>query len=153
VTWVVAPNSQRSYLLSSSLSAQGPTFVIKVDVPLVSLDVYVKTGSKSVQGLTKHDFLLYEDGHLREIQHFSSSVEPIKLFAIAPWGVPHGIPRTRDESSNCEIEKRELLAQTFYGTMKAAAGSNPVEFNSPTYKEIQMAVEKMRAVPAIGEPT
>jgi hypothetical protein len=132
------------FALGATLSAQEPTFAIKVDVPIVSVDVSVKTGSKSVQGLTKEDFLLYEDGRLQEIQHFSSSVEPIKLFAISPWDLPYGIPRARNESTNREME---LLVEKFYGTMKAAAGFHPVEFNSPTYREIQLAVEKMRKVP------
>jgi hypothetical protein len=134
------------FALGATLSAQEPTFAIKVDVPLVSVDVSVKTGSKSVQGLTKDDFLLYEDGRLQEIQHFSSSVEPIKLFAIAPWSLPYGLPRGRDEISNRENEALELLAEKFHGTMKAAAGV-PAQFNSPTYREIQLAVEKMRTVP------
>jgi VWFA-related protein len=50
------------------------TFFAPVDVPLVSVDVYVfDGGGRPVPGLTRDDFELYEDGRQVEISHFFAS--------------------------------------------------------------------------------
>src|SRR6185436_13974369 len=52
---------------------ESATEVVKVDVDLVKIDALVlqKNTARIVGGLTKQDFLLYEEGIKQQITHFS----------------------------------------------------------------------------------
>jgi Ca-activated chloride channel family protein len=59
------------------LAAQDDTFKLKVDVPVVSLDVIVQDANNHpLTDLRRQDFQLYEDGVLQEVTHFSSADTP-----------------------------------------------------------------------------
>jgi VWFA-related protein len=50
------------------------TFFAPLDVPLVSVDVFVfDTGGRPVPGLTREDFDVFEDGNRVEVSHFYAS--------------------------------------------------------------------------------
>jgi hypothetical protein len=134
--------------LGTVLSAQEPTFVIKVDVPLVSVDVAVKAGSKSVQGLAREDFLLYEDGELQEIKHFGTSTEPIKLLALSP-NAPFSPPATQNNPMTPGGVQLAMVADRFYGIMVTRQEPFRPEKkdNFFTYLQLRTAVERMRALP------
>src|ERR1044072_537031 len=55
--------------------------VVKVDVDLVKIDALVlqKKTARIVGGLTKEDFLLYEDGIKQELTHFSQDELPLSV--------------------------------------------------------------------------
>ena len=55
--------------------------VVKVDVDLVKIDALVlqKKTARIVGGLTKEDFLLYEDGIKQEVTHFSQDELPLSV--------------------------------------------------------------------------
>jgi Ca-activated chloride channel family protein len=57
-----------------------PTF--KTGVAEVRVDVQVNDGKRNVQGLTKDDFLLYDNGRPVTIQHFSQSAEPLDIVLL-----------------------------------------------------------------------
>ena len=62
--------------------AQGPAQV-KVDVQLVTLDVYVDTTvGKPVTNLGREDFALFEDGEPREIRNFESAENPYNILLL-----------------------------------------------------------------------
>jgi hypothetical protein len=134
--------------LEPGLSAQEPTFTIKVDVPFVSVDLGVKAGSKSVQGLTKEDFELYEDGQLQNIKHFASAPEPIKLLAVTccPLSYEEGL-RTRAVINTPELY--EQFVNKLYAVMVTQKWppGNPSPGNNFSYGQLRTAVEKMRTVP------
>ncbi len=77
--WKIAPVLLAGILASGSGAAQVPetpqaTFFAPVDVPLVSIDVYVSAhGGHPVPGLTEQDFEVFEDGVEVEISHFYAS--------------------------------------------------------------------------------
>jgi hypothetical protein len=127
--------------LGAILSAQEPTFAIKVDVPLVSLDVSVKAGSKAVQGLSKEDFQLYEDGQLQDIKHFTADRDPIKLLAFLPS------PLSAGGAANPDLMTQ--FADKLFGVMvtRKWPPSIPSPGNHFTYGQLKTAVERMRAVP------
>jgi Ca-activated chloride channel family protein len=56
---------------------------IKVDVELVTLDVYVddQTG-KPITSLAREDFMLFEDGNEREIRSFDSAENPYNILLL-----------------------------------------------------------------------
>jgi hypothetical protein len=136
------------FVLGTVLSAQEQTFVIKVDVPLVSVDVAVKTGSKSVQGLAKEDFLLYEDGELQEINHFETSAEPLKLLALSP-NAPFSPPATQNNPMTPGGVQLAKVADRVYGIMVTTEQPPRPEKrnNFFTYLQLRTAVERMRALP------
>jgi Ca-activated chloride channel family protein len=56
---------------------------IKVETELVNLNVVVKDrGGRSVSGLKKEDFEVYEDGVRQEISHFSADEKPLRLVLL-----------------------------------------------------------------------
>ena len=57
-----------------------PTF--KTGVAEVRVDVQVNDGKRNVQGLTKDDFLLYDNGRPVTVQHFSQSAEPLDIILL-----------------------------------------------------------------------
>jgi VWFA-related protein len=64
-----------------------PDYSIKVNVPLVNVDVLVttKTG-QFVPGLKKDNFRLYEDGSPQEIANFTVSKAPITAVLLVEYG-------------------------------------------------------------------
>jgi VWFA-related protein len=77
--WKIAPVLLAVILASGAGAAQVPdtpqaTFFAPVDVPLVSIDVYVSEhGGHPVPGLTEQDFEVLEDGVEVEVSHFYAS--------------------------------------------------------------------------------
>jgi len=67
--------------------------VVKVDIDLVKIDALVlqKNTARSVGGLNKEDFLLYEDGIKQEITHFSQDQLPLSVVVAIDRGpaCPH----------------------------------------------------------------
>ena len=57
-----------------------PTF--RTGVAEVRVDVQVNDGKRNVQGLTKDDFLLYDNGRPVTVQHFSQSAEPLDIVLL-----------------------------------------------------------------------
>jgi VWFA-related protein len=66
-----------------ALAAAQEPFVLRVDVPLVSLDVFVDdpTG-KPIIDLKQEDFIALEDGAVREIRNFSSAETPYHVLLL-----------------------------------------------------------------------
>lgn len=58
--------------------------VIKVDTELVTLDAYVfdKKDHQTVSGLTKDDFVIYEDGIKQELSHFSQDESSLSIVLL-----------------------------------------------------------------------
>lgn len=56
--------------------------VIKVDIDLIKVDALVlqKNTARSVGGLKKEDFLLFEEGTRQEITHFSQDTLPLSYW-------------------------------------------------------------------------
>jgi len=64
-----------------------PDYSIKVNVPLVNVDVLVTTKSgQFVPGLKKDNFRLYEDGSPQEIANFTVSKAPITAVLLVEFG-------------------------------------------------------------------
>jgi VWFA-related protein len=64
-----------------------PDYSIKVNVPLVNVDVLVTTKSgQFVPGLKKDNFRLYEDGSPQEIANFTVSKAPITAVLLVEYG-------------------------------------------------------------------
>ena len=65
------------------LTAQDPALRLRVDVPLVTLDVGVlDPNGRPLTSLTQEDFSLFEDGQEREIKNFSSVETPYHMLAL-----------------------------------------------------------------------
>jgi Ca-activated chloride channel homolog len=65
------------------LSGQETVYTLKVDVPLVALDVSVKDPSgKPVNDLTGADFDVYEDGIRQELRYFTSVSTPYNILLL-----------------------------------------------------------------------
>jgi VWFA-related protein len=63
--------------------AQTPTFTIRVDVPLVTVDVTVSDiDDRPVTNLTRDDFLIFEDGKPQEIRAFSALDSPNSILLL-----------------------------------------------------------------------
>ena len=63
--------------------AQEPVYILKVDVPYVSVDVSVQdTAGRTVTDLSKDDFEVYEDGIRQEIRYFSPVATPYNVFLL-----------------------------------------------------------------------
>jgi len=70
-------------LLSATLAAAQGGLTIRVDVPLVSLDVTVTDATgKPVNTLTRSDFSIYEDGTLQQIHNFSAVDIPYNVLLL-----------------------------------------------------------------------
>jgi VWFA-related protein len=64
-------------------AAQESLYTLRVDVPLVSVDVAVRDPSGSpVNDLLKEDFEIYEDGEVQEIQYFSPATSPYSVLLL-----------------------------------------------------------------------
>ena len=71
------------YLGRPVVTAQDPALRLKVDVPLVTLDVSVLDPSgRPLTNLTQEDFQIFEDGQQREIKNFSSVETPYHILAL-----------------------------------------------------------------------
>ena len=83
--------TMRGYLILSSLLiivatcvlAQDIPLTLRVDVPVVSIDVGVEdpTG-RALTNLTQEDFSIYEDGQPKEVKHFSPIETPYHVLAL-----------------------------------------------------------------------
>ena len=63
-----------------------PDYSIKVDVPLVSLDVLVTTkDGQFIPGLKKENFRIYEDGNPQTISNFNQSAAPITAVMLIEY--------------------------------------------------------------------
>jgi VWFA-related protein len=73
---------------SSTPSPATSAEVVKVDVDLVKVDALVlqKKTARSVSGLNKEDFLLFEDGTKQEITHFSQDKLPLSVLVLIDRG-------------------------------------------------------------------
>ena len=62
--------------------------VVKIDVDLITIDALVlqKNTARVVGGLTKDDFLLYEDGTKQNITHFSQDSLPLSVLLLIDRG-------------------------------------------------------------------
>jgi len=67
----------------ASARAQEPLYQLRVDVPLVSVDVRVTDASnQSMTSLTEKDFIVVEDGAEQQIQSFSSVDTPYNILLL-----------------------------------------------------------------------
>jgi Ca-activated chloride channel family protein len=67
----------------ASVAAQDSPYTLKVDVAMVSVDVAVFNSSGvPVEGLSKEDFAVYEDGRRQAIQVFASSDTPYNVLLV-----------------------------------------------------------------------
>ncbi|MBI4473680.1 MAG: VWA domain-containing protein [Acidobacteria bacterium] len=65
------------------VSAQEPIYTVKVDVPLVSIDVSVTDASGNpVSDLSQSDFVVLEDGVPQPIRHFSPVSAPYNILLL-----------------------------------------------------------------------
>jgi VWFA-related protein len=65
------------------LCSQEPDFTLKIDVPLVTVDVTVVDGTgNTVQNLPRDAFELYEDGALQEIRYFVPVSAPYNILLL-----------------------------------------------------------------------
>src|SRR5215471_5462166 len=62
--------------------------IVKVDVDLVTLDALVleKNTARIVGGLTKDDFVIYEDGAKQTVTHFSQDSLPLSVLLLIDRG-------------------------------------------------------------------
>jgi len=86
-----------------------PDYSIKVNVPLVNVDVLVTTkNGQFVPGLKKENFRLFEDGSPQEISNFAVTQAPITAVLLLEFA-----------STNYVMERDALIASyTFANTMK-----------------------------------
>jgi Ca-activated chloride channel family protein len=70
-------------LLAPALLAQNDPFTLKIDVPVVSVDVVVSdTNGALVGDLDKADFQIYEEGAPQDIRFFSPVSAPYNIFLL-----------------------------------------------------------------------
>src|SRR5262245_18458010 len=70
-------------ICGTGVLAQDSLYTLKVDVSMVSVDVAVfNTAETPVPGLTKQDFVIYEDGRRQEIQSFASLDTPYNVLLV-----------------------------------------------------------------------
>src|SRR6266550_8068077 len=63
-----------------------PDYSIKVDVPLVNLDVLVTTkDGQTIPGLKKENFKIFEDGNAQAISNFNQSAAPITAVMLIEY--------------------------------------------------------------------
>src|SRR5689334_515373 len=68
------------YVLIAILFAQ--SFQLRTDVDLVVVPVSVRSGDRIAGGLTKDDFILFEDGKPQEISNFSADPQPLSAAIV-----------------------------------------------------------------------
>jgi hypothetical protein len=117
-------------VLGAAVTGQEPA-VFRSAVTAVSVDVWVRAGSKPLHGLTKEDFVVYEDTQPQAIAHFTGSREPIKLLALTATPAP----------------SRALVATAgkFHRFMHTNSTNRPPFYIS--YSGLRAAVDSMRTVP------
>jgi VWFA-related protein len=72
-----------AFTLVLSVVAQDPSFRIRVNVPVVSLEaVVLNSNGRPVTTLKRQDFSIFEDGAPREIQNFSSVESPYSILLL-----------------------------------------------------------------------
>ena len=72
-----------AFTLVQSVVAQDPSFRIRVNVPVVSLEaVVLNSNGRPVTTLKRQDFSIFEDGAPREIQNFSSVDSPYGILLL-----------------------------------------------------------------------
>jgi VWFA-related protein len=70
-------------LVSATLCAQQPDYTLKVDVPLVTVDVTVENAAgNTIKDLPRDAFELYEDGARQEIRYFAPMSAPYNVFLL-----------------------------------------------------------------------
>ena len=70
-------------LLTALLAAQNSPYTIRVDVPLVTVDVMVSDANgRPVTSLTREDFSIFEDGTPQAIQSFASVDTPYSILLL-----------------------------------------------------------------------
>ncbi len=89
------------------------TDVVTVDVDLVKIDALVmqKNTARIVGGLSKEDFLLYEDGNKQEITHFSQDQLPLSVVVAIDRGpvCPYKLDTWSDEAHRAAREAIDRL--------------------------------------------
>jgi Ca-activated chloride channel family protein len=71
------------FVCSTLAFAQTKDFTLRVEVPVVSLDVSVTTETgQPVEGLTPEDFEIYENGVRQDIRYFGSSTAPYHVYLL-----------------------------------------------------------------------
>src|SRR5678815_804402 len=68
---------------ASAVLGQEPAYQLRVDVPLVSVDVRVNDSrGQPLTSLTEKDFIVVEDGAEQQIQAFSSVETPYNILLL-----------------------------------------------------------------------
>src|SRR5215469_10893726 len=72
-----------AFVSATLLLAQGPDYTLKIDVPLVMVDVTVLDASGSiVNQLSRDAFEVYEDGIQQEIRYFAPASAPYNVLLL-----------------------------------------------------------------------
>jgi VWFA-related protein len=72
-----------TFVSAAWVSAQQPVYTLRVDVPLVSVEVTVQDAAgRSITHLNKEDFQIYEDAKLQEIRNFSPVATPYNVLLL-----------------------------------------------------------------------
>ena len=72
-----------SLLVALAAASQDPPYTLRVDVPLVTVDVTVSDADgRPVTDLAREDFLIYEDGKQQDIQTFSPVDSPYSILLL-----------------------------------------------------------------------
>jgi Ca-activated chloride channel homolog len=130
----------RAWLLLSVVAlAQGP-YTLKLDVPVVSVDVTATDLQGAlVNDLTKDDFFVYEDGVLQPIQYFSPISAPYNVFLL--FDSSDSTRENRDFMENAAAKLLENLRPQD----SVAVGSFDDEFKVRS----RWSVDKARAAAAV----
>jgi VWFA-related protein len=75
----VATASSLLLLLLMALQARAG---FKADVKVVRVDAEVTDGARSIDGLTRDDFRVHDDGKLQKIVYFSNTEEPLDVMLV-----------------------------------------------------------------------
>ena len=62
-----------------------PDYSIRVDVPLVNVDVMVTTEGQFIPGMKKENFKVYEDGVPQKVSNFKRSEAPITAVMLVEF--------------------------------------------------------------------
>lgn len=72
-----------SFVSGAWVSAQEPSYTLRVDVPFVAVDVSVTDiAGRPIRNLVAGDFEVYEDGVRQEIRYFSPVSTPYNIFLL-----------------------------------------------------------------------
>ncbi len=61
---------------------QPPSAAFRSDTTLVRVDAQVLTGSRTITGLSRDDFVVFEDGRPQPILHFGNESDPLDLLLL-----------------------------------------------------------------------